>query len=98
MHRFHKECVELWESLPPESKLHPETWAYNHIVMSYVKDGMGILRWPKKESDLKRRIKDIYLRCAQLPRPWLLQLHLTPKDNRDLAKWQGNKQGKAEHI
>ena len=66
LRRFHKECVELWESLPPESKLHPETWAYNHIVMSYVKDGMGILRWPKKESDLKRRIKDIFLQCARL--------------------------------
>ncbi|CAL5224930.1 g7699 [Coccomyxa viridis] len=59
---FHKECVELWESLPPESKLHPESWAYNHIVMSYVKDGMGILRWPKNEKELKRRIKDIFLR------------------------------------
>ena len=59
--RFHKECVELWESLPDEAKQHPESWAYNHIVMSYVKDGMGILRWPKKESDLKRRIKHIAL-------------------------------------
>ena len=53
--------MELWESLPPDSKLHPESWAYNHIVMSYVKDGMGILRWPKKESDLKRRIKQIVI-------------------------------------
>jgi len=53
--------VELWESLPAEAKQHPESWAYNHIVMSYVKDGMGILRWPKKESDLKRRIKHIVI-------------------------------------
>lgn len=60
--------MELWESLPPESKLHPESWAYNHIVMSYVKDGMGILRWPKNETELKRRIKDIFLQCALPPR------------------------------
>lgn len=53
--------MELWESLPAEAKQHPESWAYNHIVMSYVKDGMGILRWPKKESDLKRRIKYIVI-------------------------------------
>ncbi len=69
LHSFHKECVELWESLPPDSKLHPESWAYNHIVMSYVKDGMGILRWPKNESELKRRIKDIFLQCALLLDP-----------------------------
>ena len=59
--------MELWESLPPESKLHPESWAYNHIVMSYVKDGMGILRWPKNETELKRRIKDIFCSALFLP-------------------------------
>ena len=53
--------MELWESLPPDSKLHPESWAYNHIVMSYVKDGIGILRWPKRESELKRCIKAVWL-------------------------------------
>lgn len=36
--------------------------------MSYVKDGMGILRWPKNETELKRRIKDIFLQCALPPR------------------------------
>ena len=92
MHRFHKECVELWESLPPESRRHPESWAFNHIVMSYVKDGMGILRWPKKESDLKRRIKDIYLRCAQLPIPPCCRLCalLLRRRLSLLASWRGN--------
>ena len=53
--------MELFESLPPKHVTHPESWAYNHIVMSYVKDGIGILRWPRKERDLKKLIKDAYL-------------------------------------
>lgn len=64
LHRYHRECVELFESLPDEAKLDPNSWAFVHITMSYVKDGMGILRWPKSEKLMKRRIQDIYVQCA----------------------------------
>ncbi|CAK0787738.1 hypothetical protein CVIRNUC_010960 [Coccomyxa viridis] len=57
----HKECLELFESLPPEAKLHSDSWAYVHMVMSYIKDAMGIMRWPKSEKAVKQRIQEIYL-------------------------------------
>ena len=60
-HRCHKDCIELFESLPPEAKEHPDSWAYVHMVMSYIKDAMGIMRWPKSEKAVKQRIQEIYL-------------------------------------
>jgi len=49
--------VRLFESIPPEERENPASWAYTHIIMSYIKDATGIFRWPKSEAELRDAIK-----------------------------------------
>ncbi len=42
--RCHQAVVELYERIPMEIKENPQSWAYTHTIMSYIKDATGIFR------------------------------------------------------
>ncbi|CAL8461625.1 g1156 [Coccomyxa elongata] len=53
----HEAVVELFERMPMEIKENPQSWAYTHTVMSYIKDATGIFRWPRSEKELRNALK-----------------------------------------
>ena len=69
--RCHVEAVALFERMDEEAKTDPDSWAYTHVVMSHVKDGMGAFRWPRTEAALRERLKHHFTLCAARPRPGL---------------------------
>ena len=56
--------MALFESMDAEMKLNPDSWAYAHTVMSYVKDATGLFRRPQTEAALRKALRATFHECA----------------------------------
>lgn len=53
--------MSLFEAIEEEDKLAPESWVYTNIVMSTMKDGLGVFRWPRTQGELRKALRRKFL-------------------------------------
>ncbi len=62
--RYHAEAVALFETMDSQMKLNPDSWAYAHTVMSYVKDATGLFRRPQTEAAMRNALRATFHQCV----------------------------------
>lgn len=45
-------------------KLDPDSWAYAHTVMSYMKDATGLFRRPQSDGALRKALRATFHECT----------------------------------